>query len=1151
MKRHPVNPLLKCAFLCMACLTLAGRAGSSEDWERQFASPPPENRPWVYWFFMDGNWSREGLTADLEAMRDGGIGGAIILEVNLGIPQGPVQFMSPEWRQLFAHAVREGERLGIEIVLGSGPGWCGTGGPWVSPDQSMQHLVASETEVAGPSRFEAVLPRPEPRTPFFGERTLTPELKEKWRTFCRDVAVLAFPKPRGNLRIADIDEKALFHRAPYSSKPGVKSCLPVPAEHPAAPSEECVPAPAVVDLTGKMTEEGELGWHVPAGDWTILRFGRTVTGQITRPAPAPGLGFETDKFDPAAIDAHLEHYVGSLLKEAGPRKEGRGGLSTLHFDSWEMSSQNWSEKFREDFQRRRGYDPLPFLPAYTGRVVDSVETTERFLWDLRQTAQELVIEQHAGRLRDYAHRHGLEFSMEPYDMNPCADLTLGAVADVPMCEFWWKGFDASYSVIEAASIAHTGGRPIVAAESFTSQPGEDWQGYPWSLKSLGDWAFAAGVNRIVFHRYQHQPWLDRWPGMRMGPYGVHWERTQTWWPLAPSYHGYLARCQYLLRQGQAVADILFLAAEGAPHVFRAPGSATTGNPPDRRGYNFDGCSPETLLARAQVRDGRIVFPGGTSYRVLVLPETGTMTPALLRRIGELAQAGATVIGSPPRKSPSLSGQPGADEEVKKLAADIWETEPGQGAGRVCWGPEFSKEMPIPEPAGRARPLEGAKWIWIDDGISFAAAPVGRRHFRREIDLPRDVAIESAALHLAVDNRCVVAVHGQSAGSGDGFHRVGKLDLTKLIRPGANLVEVTVENGGETPNPAGFIGALDVRLSDGRKLRWQTDRAWLASVAPGPEAKAAREIGALGMAPWGTPELAQQEQLVEPLYPSYESIAKVLDSQGIPPDFESSGPIRYTHRTAEGGEIYFLANRSGQSVEADGVFRVEGRSPELWHPVTGAARALPEFAVREGRTTVPLRFEPLESYFVVFRRAAEAAPGLTRNFAALRPALEIAGPWRVSFASPVSDPVEADFEKLEDWTSRPEEEIRFFSGMATYRKTFDVPGEAVKEKGRVFLDLGAVRHLARVRLNGRDLGVVWCAPWRVDATAALRPGANELEITVANLWINRLIGDSALPEERRRTWTTRNPYLPDSPLESSGLLGPVTLQREVTEDLSNP
>ena len=630
--------------LSLAAFLAVNSARAADDLAAHFGTPPDAARPWVYWYFMDGNLTREGMTADLEAMQQAGIGGAIFLEVNIGIPRGPVEFMSPAWRELFGHAVREADRLGIEIALGSGPGWCGTGGPWVRPEQSMQHLVASETTVTGPSRFAAVLPQPKPRTPFFGEKTLTPELAKLWREFYRDVAVLAFPTPKGNRRVADIEEKALYQRAPYSSKPGVKPFLPPPATYAAIPADEMVTRAGVVDLSARLSATGQLEWEVPAGEWTILRFGRTATGQTTRPAPAPGLGFESDKFDPVALDAHFDQFAGRLLKEIGPNRRAGRGLTTLHFDSWEMSSQNWSANFRAEFQQRRGYDPLRFLPAMTGRLVDSEETTERFLWDLRQTAQELVIANHVTHLRDLGRRHGLQFSSEPYDMNPCADLSLGAVADVPMCEFWWRGFDTAYSVIEAASIAHTGGRSVVAAEAFTSAPGEDWRAYPAVMKALGDWAFGAGVNRIAFHRYQHQPWPERRPGMTMGSYGVHWEHTQTWWPLVGAYHRYLARSQFMLRQGLPVADILYLAAEGSPQVFRAPVSAAVGTPPDRRGYNFDGCAPEALRERVSVQDGKLVLPDGMSYRVLVLPERATMTPGLLRKVRALVSAGATVIG---------------------------------------------------------------------------------------------------------------------------------------------------------------------------------------------------------------------------------------------------------------------------------------------------------------------------------------------------------------------------------------------------------------------------------------------------------------------------------------------------------------------------
>ncbi len=364
-----------------------------------------------------------------------------------------------------------------------------------------------------------------------------------------------------------------------------------------------------------------------------MRFGRRNNGAVTRPAPLPGLGFECDKFDTVAFNDHLNDFTGKLLIKIGPRnKKSKGGLTMLHMDSWEMGSQNWTPAFRNEFMKRRGYDPLPFYPVYAGKIVESLEISERFLWDLRQTSQELVVEYHAKHLKKYSHQNGFGLSIEPYDMNPSADMELGSVADVPMCEFWSPGgFNSSFSCIQAASIAHVNGQPVVAAEAFTAVDG--WKQHPGSMKNQGDWAFATGINKFVYHTFQHQPLDEKLkPGMTMGPYGVQWNRNQTWWPMADAYHKYVSRCQYLLRQGKSVADVLYLTPEGSPHVFRAPASALSGDPflPDRKGYNFDGCSPGQLY-NAYVKNNKVTFPGGASYHLLVLPAFETMTPGFIKK----------------------------------------------------------------------------------------------------------------------------------------------------------------------------------------------------------------------------------------------------------------------------------------------------------------------------------------------------------------------------------------------------------------------------------------------------------------------------------------------------------------------------------------
>lgn len=844
----------------------------------------------------------------------------------------------------------------------------------------MQHLVASETTVHGPTKFSAALPRPQPRAPFFGVGTLTPELAKLWREFYVDVAVLAFPTPKGKARVADSDEKALYFRAPFSSAPGVKPYLPEPDAATKVPAEECIARQGIVNLSARLTADGRLEWDVPAGDWTILRFGRTSTGQITRPAPLPGLGFESDKFDPAAIDAHFEAYIGKLLQAVGPRPHSDRGLTMIHFDSWEMSSQNWSRNFRADFQQRRGYDPLPYLPVMTGRVVQSLEISERFLFDLRQTAQELVVENHALRLKELGHRHGLRLSIEPYDLNPTADLNLGTAADVPMCEFWSKGrgFSTEYSCLEAVSIGHTSGAKVIAAESFTANDADTWLQYPTAMKPQTDWALATGINRLVFHRYQHQPALDQFPGMTFGPYGVHWERTETWWDMVGAYHKCIARCQYMLRRGLPVADILYLTPEGAPHVFRPPASATTGDPPDRRGFNFDAVSPEVLIKSARVEDGRIAFPGGMTYRVLVLPRCEAMTPGLLRKIKELVETGATVIGQPPCRSPSLAGYPQCDEDVKRLAVEIWGT---------------------------------------------ATEP--RRTLGKGIIIRRQVNAE--------------------------------------------------------------------------------------------------------------------------LYPANTVTDQILSELHLFHDLRTGDALRYTHRRDGESDIYFVANCRNEPQLAACHFRAQdGRFAEWWDPVTGQRFAIYPETVSPGAVhNMPtswfvLNFAPYQSAFIVFRKTEATIPLPPRPKGKLRSLTDLAAPWEVSFDPAWGGPEKTVFEKLDDWTQRPEEGIRHYSGKAVYRKRFDLAAELLKQvKSDCRIALGTVHDMASVKLNGRDLGVVWCDPWEVEIPRELlREHGNELEITVANRWPNRLIGDQALPPKDRRTKTTWNPFKTTSPLLPSGLIGPV-------------
>lgn len=970
--------------------------------EERFANPPDSARPGVYWYFQDGNLNGKEMTADMEAVKAAGLGNLVFLEVDIGVPGGPVKWMTEPWQNLFVQIIRDAERLGIDVTLGIGPGWCGSGGPWVKPEQAMQHLVFSSVDLQGPQARSQKLPVPDQRKePFLDMR----------HPFFEDVAVWAFPSCPPV--IADINEKALYKREPHSIWKQVKPWLPTSARHP-EPGPGSVIAPSqILDLTKRMKPDGTLDWTVPAGKWTVVRMGRRVTGAGTRPAPAAALGLESDKFDTKALAFHLDQYVGKLLGKIGPRAQEHG-LTTLHMDSWESGAQNWTPLFLDEFKTRRGYDARPFLLTYTGRAVESVEKSERFLWDMRLTAQELVLENHAGAVKAYGRKHRLALSIEPYDMNPSGDLDLGAVADVPMAEFWHNSVDSAYSVFESTSVAHVMGKPIVSAEAFTASGGLD--AYPWSLKDQGDWAFCVGINRFVFHTWAHQALGDAYkPGIAFGPYGVHWHRNQTWWPMVSAYHRYLARCSELLRQGVSVSDVLYLTPEGVPHIFLPPPSALegTGFYKDKKGYGFDGCSPKILMARAEVKDGRIAFPGGSSYRLMVLPQVETMTPALLGKIRDLVKAGATVVGNPPLKSPSLSGYPACDEEVQNLAKDLWgsleapadPTARAYGKGVLHWGGQLSPAL-----SGRKNTdaLMTSQWIWYPEGNPAASAPVGTRYFQRILAVDATKVLASATAAVNADNEFKLWINGKKVGEGTDFNVTSNTQIESFLRPGDNIIAVSVTNSGEAANPAGWIGAFEVTYKDGSRVTLKTDATWAAGmtapkgweqVATAPaDWKPAHVLGAYSVGPWslGAPEIK-----TPPLYPAYEQTAAILTSMGAAEDFSATGPVRYGHRRTDECDIYFVSNRSGDYIKGDCRFRVAEGTPELWNPVTGERRALPKFERKEGTTAIPMEFEAFQSFFVVFSgRGQETGVGGQgtgdRNFEGLEVAQEISGAWEVAF-----------------------------------------------------------------------------------------------------------------------------------------------------------
>ncbi len=440
--------------------------------------------------------------------------------------------------------------------------------------------------------------------------------------------------------------------------------------------EFVVPQTDVIDLTGKMQPDGTLDWTPTAGTWMVLRIGSSLTGHENGPAPAEATGLEVDKLNREYVKSYVDGYLKMYADTVGPEMMGANGISWLLTDSIEVGPQNWTDHILEEFQQRRGYDPRPWLPALTGVIIKSTADTDRFLWDFRRTIGQLLAENHYGEIAEDLHAHGMKYYGEALEMHRPSlgdDMEMRSRTDVPMGAMWTNATSGGYDPIVdyiadlrgAASVAHIYGQNIVGAESMTSR-GPAWSFSPNSLKKVADLEFALGVNRFEIHESAHQPVVDMAPGLTLGPYGLWFNRNDTWADDAQPWVTYLARCSYLLQQGNFSADVAYFYGEEGP-LTAVFGWKAIGDAPD--GYAYDFVNSDVVLHQLSFKDGRLVTPRGTSYRILYLGgRSQRMTLPVLRQLKDLITQGAVVVGNRPTDSPSLADDPA---EWKKVADSMW------------------------------------------------------------------------------------------------------------------------------------------------------------------------------------------------------------------------------------------------------------------------------------------------------------------------------------------------------------------------------------------------------------------------------------------------------------------------------------------------
>ncbi|WP_415909558.1 glycosyl hydrolase [Oleiharenicola sp. Vm1] len=713
-------------FLMLACsLVIAAGAAAQEpaslaSLRREFVAPPATARPGCYWWWLDGLVNKPAITRDLEEFAAKGIGEVLLVNsANLRASPdfgGGVKFLSPEWRELYRHALREANRLGIEVGVNLCGGWC-MGGPWIPPEHAGRWFLQSRLVVEGPRQFSEPLPLPGHRDgydhvfnpPGFKDYIDLPLEKLDYR----DTAVVAFPTPdnesatkfsgaRAKLLPAKTNRRdaSNFTRARDVMGPTLEAWQDAPSDQPIAPEK-------IVDLTAKLTPDGRLEWDVPPGRWTIVRTGHRMTGSRVMIPPPETDGLSIGWLSPAGVELQFKHLGELLLADAAA-----AGVKLKYFcdDSFEDGFPNWTEQILERFRHYRGYDPTPYLPVLSGYIVGSAERSDRFLHDYRKTVADCMADGHYRRFAELTHERGLLVQNEAAGPSRSGTMCMDGLknlgrSDLPQGEFWLGlrhdeegGLDPKlgYGVSRledgqnkvtkmVASAAHIYGRPLASAESFTSN--RHWLDSPATLKSPADRAFCEGINRFMIHCSTLAREEDGKPGYEYYA-GTHFNPNVTWWPQVGPFLTYLARCQHLLRQGRFVADVLYYNGDGAPNLV-GPKHV---DPALGRGFDYDVCNAEVLLERVTVRDGRIVLPDGMSYRLLVLPDDARMPVEIAAKIRALVAAGATVVGPRPERDPGLRNFPACDAEVRRLAAEVWGGCDGRavkahafGRGRVFWG----------------------------------------------------------------------------------------------------------------------------------------------------------------------------------------------------------------------------------------------------------------------------------------------------------------------------------------------------------------------------------------------------------------------------------------------------------------------------------
>ena len=1118
-------------FALFSSVLFCGKTGAfaAENLDQGFTTPPDDAKPRVYWFWIYNRVDKAGITRDLEQFKAKGISGVNLI-CNGGYagtaPLFGVDYQSPEWWDLFRYTVKEAKRLNIELGFNFSASCWVMCGPWVTPDNAMKKVVQADLNVEGPEKFSGKLPQPDTVDGYY-----------------HDYCVQAIPHKGAGVAI----------------KP-----------------EE------IIDLTDKLQPDGRLEWDVPAGQWTILRTGYTVTteGQFKYPYPKcdtyeGGNGYQIDFLSSAAFDDHFKHLGEPILKAA---REAGGHIAYLWSDSWEAGKLTWTQDFPEQFRKYRGYDLKPYLPALPGAIswVDHKAT-----FTAMASTETLAF---VGT--DLAGGDNTVF-IDDVQMVSAE----GGSVMLPNSSFETPSLGAgNYQYDPAGGSWVFGGSPgngsgLVANGSGFGNPNVPQGGQAAFVQGTGiisqtiSGLVPGASYTITFSAAQRPGNAQTW-NVKMDDAVIESCKPGTGITIGNEDVTARFRADFDRTIQDCLADNFYGHFTDVCHSNGMVMGSEAAGP--------NNIPPEDALKNL----GRCDFGAGEYWVNYNSPDHFNPDPGLKLNLKQTASA-AHVYGIRQAQAESFTQMEGdrthwsfGPSELKPYANDAFcwginrimlhqatcqDPEDGKPGYEYCAGQHFTPNI-----------------TWWEQSPAFFTYLSRCSYMLQQGNFAADVCF-----YLGEEPPSLVPPKYIVPGLGSGYDcdycnaevllkRMSVKDGRVVLPDGMSYRLLVLQNCvspvQEIAKRVGEYQSLTVSPIPSKTMSVEVIKKLRELVRDGATIIGAPPEKATGLK--GYPQCDTEVQSIaaeiwgdlDGTNRTERSFGKgrviwgktpreVLLAEGVAPDFtyaaqsEQPDDFDYIHRTLDDTEIYFVINRKSQPATQDFTFRVTGKQPEIFDPVSGCIRPANDFQQADGCTKLPLQFDRFGSYFVVFRKPITnvTAGKAKRNFPNLVQVQSLTGPWNVAFDPTWGGPANAEFPELVSWTQRPEDGIKYYSGTATYRKTFSLSDAAgiAEETGyktnKLFLDLGNVKEVAEVRLNGKKLGILWCSPWRVDITQAVKPAGNVLEIDVINLWANRVIGDLNQPKEKRFTKThdafrfdmlTKN----TTPIDS-GLLGPVTLQRD--------